>query len=73
MHPFGRRTESQISPTVITTWKWGEVNREITPGSERPYKLRFESGADLDEHVDKYTLKLTLLGEHLDERKLLNS
>jgi hypothetical protein len=73
MHPFGRRTESQISPTVITTLKGGEVNREITPRSEQQYKLRFKNGAGLDEHIDKYTLKLTLENTSTSESSTRNS
>jgi hypothetical protein len=73
MYPFAWKTESQISPTVIATWKGEEVNREITPGLERQYKLRFENGAGLDEDVDKYTLKLTLENNSTSESLMLET
>ena len=65
------RTTSQTSPTVITIWKGEEVDREITPGLERQYKLKFENGTVLDENVDKYTLELTLENTSTGESTLL--
>lgn len=56
---------------MITTWKGGEVDREITPGLEREYKLKFENGTVLDEDVDKYTLNLTLANLSTGESLLL--
>jgi hypothetical protein len=65
------RATSQASPTVITTWTGGQVAREITPGLERQYKLKFENGTVLDEDVDKYTLNLTLANLSTGESLLL--
>lgn len=54
------RGTSTSLPTVISAWEKSASIRQLDPGEEKEYKLKFENNADLFEDESQYNVEMTL-------------